>query len=203
MHQLGLKGMPRRVYTYLPETGWASLNLLASLGALVLAAGVVLFIVNVFWARRLGNIAGDNPWGADTLEWSLASPPPDYNFHRIPVVEGGYALWDKSKETPIVVGLSSIKRETLVTSVVDAVPELRYELPGPSIWPLLLALATAETFIVGIFTPWAFAVGAVLTFAVFAGWFFGSPNYENVNAEEPPDRRHPTETPEYLRPEEA
>jgi cytochrome c oxidase subunit 1 len=209
MHQLGLKGMPRRVYTYLPENGWASLNILASLGALILAFGVLVFIVNVFWARRFGTVAGPNPWGADTLEWGLASPPPDYNFFRIPVVQGRYALWDRGMEngetgeTPIIVGLSSTKRETLVTSVVDAVPELRYELPGPSIWPLLLALATAETFIVGIFTPWAFAVGAVLTFAVFVGWFFGSPNYENKDAKEPPDESGPVETADYLRPEEA
>jgi cytochrome c oxidase subunit 1 len=203
MHQLGLKGMPRRVYTYLPESGWASLNLLASLGALVLAIGVAIFIINVFWARRFGAAAGPNPWGADTLEWSVASPPPDYNFRRIPVVEGGYALWDQSNETPVVIGLSSTKRETLVTSVVDATPELRYELPGPSIWPLLLALATAEVFIVGIFTPWAFAVGAVLTFAVFAGWFFGDPNYENVDAKEPPERGASIDAPQNLRPEEA
>jgi cytochrome c oxidase subunit 1 len=172
-------------------------------GALILAVGVLLFIVNFFWARRFGTVAGPNPWGADTLEWGLASPPPDYNFFRIPMIEGRHALWDKSDHTPVVVGLSSTKRETLVTSVVDAVPELRYELPGPSIWPLLLALATAETFIIGIFTPWAFAVGAVLTFAVFAGWFFGTPNYENADANEPPDQPDVIETPEYLRPEEA
>jgi cytochrome c oxidase subunit I+III len=118
-------------------------------------------------------------------------------------VEGGYALWDKSNETPVVIGLSSTKRETLVTSVVDATPELRYELPGPSIWPLLLALATAEVFIVGIFTPWAFAVGAALTFAVFAGWFFGDPNYENVDAKEPPELGASIDAPQNLRPEEA
>jgi cytochrome c oxidase subunit 1 len=218
MHQLGLKGMPRRVYTYLPDSGWGFLNLLASLGALILGIGVAFFIANFFWARRFGVVAGANPWGADTLEWSLASPPPDYNFHRIPVVQGRYALWDQAKEegenreqgenrateeTPVVIGLSSTKRETLVTSVVDAVPELRYELPGPSIWPFLLALATAETFIVGIFTPWAFAIGAVLTFAVFVGWFFGDPNYENADAKEPPDQSDSVDTPEYLRPEEA
>ncbi|HEV7745206.1 MAG TPA: cytochrome c oxidase subunit I [Pyrinomonadaceae bacterium] len=203
MHQLGLNGMPRRVYTYLPETGWANLNLLASVGALILAIGVLFFIVNCFWARRSGVVAGDNPWGADTLEWSLASPPPDYNFFRIPVVEGGYALWDRSQEIPVVIGLSSTKRETLVTSVVDAVPELRYELPGPSLWPVLLSLATAETFIVGIFTAWAFAIGAVLTFAVFIGWFFGDPNYENVDAKEPPEPRDAADALQYLRSEEV
>jgi cytochrome c oxidase subunit 1 len=191
MHQLGLRGMPRRVYTYLPETGWAPLNLLATIGALILGVGVLVFIFNVFWARRHGLVAGPNPWGADTLEWSVSSPPPDYNFFHPPAVNGRYALWEETDQTPRVVGLSSEKRETLVTSVLDAEPELCYEIPGPSIFPVLLALATAETFIIGIFTPWAFPIGAVLTFAVFAGWFFGSPNYENRSVKEPrqPDER--------------
>jgi cytochrome c oxidase subunit 1 len=191
MHQLGLRGMPRRVYTYLPETGWAPLNLLATIGALILGVGVLVFIFNVFWARRHGLVAGPNPWGADTLEWSVSSPPPDYNFFHPPAVNGRYALWEETDQTPMVVGLSSEKRETLVTSVLDAEPELCYEIPGPSIFPALLALATAETFIIGIFTPWAFPIGAVLTLAVFAGWFFGSPNYENRSVKEPrePDER--------------
>ena len=203
MHQLGLKGMPRRVYTYLPETGWGALNLLASAGALILAVGVFIFILNVLWARRLGTIAGANPWGADTLEWSLPSPPPNYNFFNIPVVQGRYALWTQTSKTPVVKGLSSRKRETLVTSVLDALPELRYEIPGPAIWPILLALATAEAFIVGIFTPWAFPIGAVLAFAVFAGWFFGDPNYENHRIKEPREHADTNYPPKHLQPEET
>ncbi len=179
MHQLGLHGMPRRVYTYLPETGWGTLNLVASIGALILAAGVLVFIVNVFWSRRAGAVAGPDPWGGDTLEWSVASPPPEFNFFQLPTVQSRYAMWSMTGTSPIVRGLSTHKRETLVTSVLDAEPELRFEIPGPSPWPFLLALATAETFIVGIFTPWAFPGGAVLTAAVFAAWFFGDPNHEN------------------------
>jgi cytochrome c oxidase subunit 1 len=182
MHQLGLKGMPRRVYTYLPETGWGSLNLLASIGAFILASGVVVFICNVIWARRVGEVAGDNPWSADTLEWSVASPPPNYNFHDLPTVNSRYPLWSRLENSPIVRGLSTVKRETLVTSVLDAQPELRFEIPGPSIWPFLLSIATAIAFIGGIFTPWAFLVGALAAFGVFAGWFFGDPNHENKTA---------------------
>jgi hypothetical protein len=90
-----------------------------------------------------------------------------------------------------------------VTSVLDAEPELRFEIPGPSIWPSLLALATAETFIIGIFTPWAFAVGAVLTFAVFAGWFFGDPNYENKTARDTGEQSPNPLPAKELRPKEA
>jgi cytochrome c oxidase subunit 1 len=203
MHQLGLHGMPRRVYTYLPESGWGTLNLVASIGAFILGLGVLVFIFNVLWARRHGVMAGNNPWEADTLEWSVASPPPNYNFHDLPAVEGRYALWSQTEETPVVRGLSTIKRETLVTSVLDAEPELRFEIPGPSIWPFLLALATAETFIVGIFTPWAFAVGAVLTFAVFVGWFFGDPNYENKTARNTGEQSPEPSSTKELRPTEA
>jgi cytochrome c oxidase subunit I+III len=88
MHQLGLQGMPRRVYTYPLEMGWGSLNLLASLGAGLLALGVLTFIGNVLWSRRHGQIADDNPWQAGTLEWATHSPPAAYNFPRLPTVSG-------------------------------------------------------------------------------------------------------------------
>ncbi|HEU4833806.1 MAG TPA: cytochrome c oxidase subunit I [Pyrinomonadaceae bacterium] len=188
MHQLGLNGMPRRVYTYLPETGWGTLNLIASIGAFVLAAGVLVFIVNAVWALRAGVVAGDNPWGADSLEWSVSSPPPNYNFHNIPVVQGRYPIWQATADAPVVRGLSTVKRETLVTSVLDAQPELRFDIPGPSIWPSLVALATGVTFIVGIFTPWAFLVGAILAGITLTCWFFGDPNYENKTARETGER---------------
>jgi cytochrome c oxidase subunit I+III len=75
LHQLGLAGMPRRVYTYVPEMGWGGLNLLATIGAGVLAVGVALFLLNVWRSRRYGQLAGDNPWGAGTLEWATSSSP--------------------------------------------------------------------------------------------------------------------------------
>src|SRR6185436_16174554 len=84
MHLLGLGGMPRRVYTYLPTSGWTSGNLTASIGAGVLTLGLLLFVTNVTWALTRGAPAGDNPWGADTLEWATSSPPPAYNFAYLP-----------------------------------------------------------------------------------------------------------------------
>ena len=184
MHQLGLNGMPRRVYTYLPETGWGTLNLIASIGAFILASGVLVFVINAIWAMRAGVVAGDNPWGADSLEWSVASPPPHYNFHNIPVVQGRYPIWQRTADAPVVRGLSTTKRETLVTRVLDAQPELRNAIPGPSIWPFMVALATCVSFFAGIFTPWAFLVGAILAGAALASWFFADPNYENKGARE-------------------
>jgi cytochrome c oxidase subunit I+III len=203
MHQLGLNGMPRRVYTYLPETGWGTLNLIASIGAFVLASGVLVFMINAFWARRAGAVAGNNPWAADSLEWSIPSPPPNFNFHNIPVVQGQYPLWQATEDAPVVRGLSTSKREALVTSVMDAEPELRFDIPGPSIWPFVVSLATAVMFIGGIFTPWAFLVGAILAGAALAGWFFGHPNYENRTARETGERSQSVSPPRELQPKEV
>ena len=95
MHIVGLRGMPRRVYTYPSGFGWDWLNLLESIGAAVTAIGVLLFVVNVVWSRRHGRFAGPNPWGAGTLEWSMSSPPPEYNFAVIPTVRGREPLWER------------------------------------------------------------------------------------------------------------
>ncbi|OLE56050.1 MAG: cytochrome c oxidase subunit I [Acidobacteria bacterium 13_1_20CM_3_53_8] len=189
MHWLGLKGMPRRVYTYLPEMGWSYGNLAASIGAGVMALAVLVFLVNVLKSLRVGEVAGDNPWGAETLEWSVSSPPPVYNFFYLPTVNGRNPLWSQMEETPVVVGLSTECREVLVTNILDAEPEHRYELPGPSIWPFLLALAVGETFTVGIFTPWGFPVGAALSTLALFGWFWSKPKSEGVRALEKPKTR--------------
>src|SRR3954468_3604285 len=80
MHILGLQGMPRRVYTYLPEMGWGPLNLLASVGALILIVSFILLLVNSVMSATRGDLAPDNPWDAGTLEWATTSPPPPLQF---------------------------------------------------------------------------------------------------------------------------
>lgn len=85
MHILGLMGMPRRIYDYSPDRGWNTLNLVATIGAFMIAASVLVFLANILVSRSRSE-AGDDPWEADTLEWLTASPPPVYNFAEIPVV---------------------------------------------------------------------------------------------------------------------
>jgi cytochrome c oxidase subunit I+III len=172
MHALGLHGMPRRVYTYPANAGWATDNALASLGAAVMAAGVGLFLVNVARALRVGPPAPDDPWGGESLEWSTPSPPPVYGFAELPVVHGRSAMWAPPAEPHAVVGLSSETREVLITYVVDAEPDHRYEQPGPTLWPLWLAVATGVTFVGAVFTPWAVPVGGGLAFVALIGWFW-------------------------------
>jgi cytochrome c oxidase subunit I+III len=185
MHILGLRGMPRRVYTYQPNLGWGDLNMLASVGGVILTLGVLLFIVNALRSLRSGVRAGDNPWGAATLEWATSSPPPAYNFLRPPTVDSRDTLWTQPPDQPVVVGLRSDVREVLVTRALDAEPDLRSEFPDSSIWPLLAALATTATFIGSIFTPWALPVGLLPVFVTLTGWFW--PKKKRLAEERPPE----------------
>jgi cytochrome c oxidase subunit I len=93
-HILGLIGMPRRVYTYPNLPGWGTLNLISTIGAFILGLSVLAFVWNMIISLRNGQIAGDNPWEAWTLEWATTSPPPVHNFDRVPPVRGRRPLWD-------------------------------------------------------------------------------------------------------------
>src|SRR5918911_400567 len=94
MHFVGLNGMPRRTWRYDAGQGWELENLVETIGATILAVGVAIFVYNLIRSRRAGAIAGSDPWGAPTLEWTIPSPPPDYNFATIPTVRSRYPLWD-------------------------------------------------------------------------------------------------------------
>ena len=173
MHILGLMGMPRRVYTYLPEMGWGNLNMLSSAGAVIIVASVCVFLGNVFVSLRRGVPAGENPWDAPTLEWATSSPPPSYNHLYIPVVHGRDALWDAPDgELAVVTGLRTDRHEGLTTSIMDAEPEHRYEFKGPSILPLLLAIFGGGSIIIAIFTPWGVTVGSIFALIFLTCWFW-------------------------------
>jgi cytochrome c oxidase subunit I+III len=181
MHILGLLGMPRRIYTYLPEMGWGNLNLLVSFGAVIIVASVCVFLANVLLSLRRGVPAGDNPWDASTLEWATTSPPPPYDHLFIPVVEGRDPLWDiRNRELAVVTGLRTDRHEGLLTSIMDAEPEHRYEFKGPTILPLLLAIFGGGSIVIAIFTPWGVTVGAILSLLILVCWFWPtiSPDYD-------------------------
>ena len=147
MHILGFQGMPRRVYTYQPEMHWDALNLLSSAGSAVLALGFLLFLMDALCSGWRGARAADNPWSAPTLEWATASPPPAYNFARIPVVRSAEPLWDQRDELAVASGLSLDRREVVVTSIAEAAPQARETSQGNSIWPLWTAVATSAMLI--------------------------------------------------------
>jgi cytochrome c oxidase subunit I+III len=156
MHLTGFYGMPRRVYTYLAGLGWEDLNLISTIGAFIIALGVLLYLFNVIKSLAGGEPASDNPWGAGTLEWATTSPPDPVNFRVTPAVRHLYPMWSEGavssmdQETLAIqehYGLLPDRRETLGTSILDAVPQQRVVLPAQSIVPLVAALAVGVAFI--------------------------------------------------------
>ena len=173
MHMLGLQGMPRRVYTYPPETGWGALNMIASIGAVFMAAGVLVFLVQrrcpaSALAKRRATTRGTQARSNGrprrrrrTATSCTRRPSPDCE-----------PLWDNPPDQPVVVGLQNDIRDVLVTHVLDATPDHRLEFPEPSIWPFAAAVATTGLFIGSIFTPWAVVYGTVPLFITLTGWFW-------------------------------
>ena len=180
-HVLGFQGMARRGYTYQAHLGWGPNNFISTVGAYVLALGILLFVFNVFWSLWRGRDAGRDPWLAPTLEWSVPSPPPNYTFLEPPVVRSLYPLWDPGESAP---GFESAAdrgvllraqvrqdyRETFGTSVMDGEPESRVNLRDNSYWPPLAALAIGFGFIGSMFSLWFFPLGALLFYLTMIGW---------------------------------
>jgi cytochrome c oxidase subunit 1 len=94
MHVAGMLGMPRRIFSYEPDRAWEIWNQLATIGALIQAPSYLIFVYNLLASLKHGKSAGDDPWGAWTLEWTTTSPPPAYNFETIPKVHSRRPLWD-------------------------------------------------------------------------------------------------------------
>jgi cytochrome c oxidase subunit 1 len=172
MHFAGLLGMPRRVYTYPAGLALELPNLLSTIGAFVVAAAVLLFVINGFVSLYRGAIAPPNPWGAASLEWATSSPPPVYNFAHIPVAESRTPLWDNVAELPVVTGLRVDQKEILLTTVVAAAPDLREPVPAASLWPFIASVAVGILFVSSIFSPWAVVFGAIPAAIAITAWFW-------------------------------
>ncbi len=179
MHYLGFMGMPRRVYTYRPETGWGDLNLLITFAAGLLAVGGVLFLGNMILSARKPPHADENPYDAPSFEWATGSPPPSYNFLRPPVCRGRYPLWI-SNELPVITGVRTNDLEVLVTTVLDAKPDHRYIMPGPSVYPFLLAVTSSVGFVGTIFNMWWGVYAAALSVVPLVLWFWPRPGVTDL-----------------------
>ena len=125
-HFLGLMGMPRRVYTYLPGQDLEMGNLISSIGVIGMALGSILFAINMVVAAKSKKAAGNDPWDARTLEWAIPSPAPEYNFAQTPLVRGLDALW--------------VEKMAGNKGMTPAEPLGSIHMPSPSFLPFLMSL---------------------------------------------------------------
>ena len=155
MHFLGLAGMPRRIYTYDAGLGWERWNLVATIGAYILAVSVLVFLVNFFMTMRKPQTAPANPWGGATLEWATSSPPPEHDFDVIPPVHDRDPLW-------------YMRDHNIAMPAAPAHQHIH--MPPPSYFPLVMALGVAMMAI-GVLSTFAItALGVVVVIYSVWGW---------------------------------
>ncbi len=130
MHFSGLLGMPRRIYTYDANQGWDTFNLLSSIGAFIVGFATLILVYNMLVNRKRGRLAGNNPWGAGTLEWSIPSPPPVYNFAEIPRVTSRYPVWDLTAPELTAAVPHTLRGDEMVTAQVGGVSAGQMSVPA-------------------------------------------------------------------------
>ena len=161
MHYAGMNGMPRRIFTYAEEFGWGNLNLLSTFGYFVLFISILTFMYSLWQSRRSRPVSHD-PWDAPGLEWSIASPPPPYNFAEIPRVEGRDHYWilkDRARE-----------EGNPITGPEAPVDPASIHMPSPSYWPIITAAGVALIG-GGIVSHYGISfLGGVIAFLGVIGW---------------------------------
>jgi cytochrome c oxidase subunit I len=164
MHFVGLNGMPRRTYTYPAELGFETLNQIQTAGSFLLGISFLVFLWNIWKTWRGPRNAPADPWNGATLEWAIPSPPPEWNFDRLPVVDGRDPLWEEKRK----------QGGRLPEPVAGTGAGIH--LPNPSYWPLVTAVGVTAVF-VGIMMspqwgPWGIVVAVALLFFGLYNWLF-------------------------------
>ncbi|UVK38659.1 cytochrome c oxidase subunit I [Mesorhizobium sp. AR10] len=164
MHLSGLRGMPRRVFTYPEGIGWDWLNLVSTIGAFVFASGVLVVAFDVVRPKHRQPRGEQNPWNAGTLEW-LNEPEENWGIRSIPVIESRYPLWDQNDLTRKVnegayylPGAKENRRETLITSVLDAHPLQCQRVAAPTTITIISAALLGGVFVALTFELWILAL---------------------------------------------
>lgn len=190
MHLAGLRGMPRRVYTYPADMGWDWLNLISTMGAVVLGIGMFAVVVDVTLHRRGKPKGMQNPWKAGTLEW-LREPQESWGVRSIPHIESRYPIWDQpSLAAEVRAGKGYLpnapegRRETLVTSVLDAEPEQVLRVGGTSQVTIVSAAALATVFVSLAFKFWIVSALAAVVFLAAVLWWLWNGTGEIPEKEE-------------------
>jgi len=161
MHFVGLNGMPRRVYTYPAGLGFELLNRLETIGAFILAISMLVFVYNLWRSLRNPVPAPADPWNGATLEWSIPSPPQEFNFAEIPTVHSRDPLWETKRARG-----GPLPEPALASGK-------GIHMPNPSFWPLVTAIGVITTltgFLVGF--PYVNLVGAAILLTGTFSWAF-------------------------------
>ncbi|MBV7377997.1 cytochrome c oxidase subunit I [Maritimibacter dapengensis] len=182
MHLTGLIGMPRRVFTYSGDMGWNWLNLISTVGAFILASGILVFAWDLIRPKSRQPLTERNPWNGGTLEWAHDIPDPGWGVRAVPYVTSRYPLWDQPKFIErldegrfYLADAEEGLRETLVTSAVDAEPQHVARVTGPAWCTILAAAFTGGAFIFPTFHMYPPAiVCGVLAIASIIYWLWTS-----------------------------
>ncbi|MCR6502005.1 cytochrome c oxidase subunit I [Shinella sp. CPCC 101442] len=179
MHLAGLRGMPRRVFTYPADIGWDWFNLISTIGAFIFAAGVALVVIDVLRPKHRQPKEEANPWNAGTLEW-ISEPEEKWGVRSIPIIKSRYPIWDQpGLIEDIKAGrfyLPDVKdgaRETLVTSVLDAEPIQCLRVGGTSTLTIIAAFSLGGVFVALTFHWWITTiVCALMTITAIIAWLW-------------------------------
>lgn len=166
MHFLGIQGMPRRQYIYAEDLGWNMWNFVVSMGAYLTAIGGIAFVVNVIYSLKKGEKAPSDPWDARTLEWTIPSPPPEYNFAVEPEVRVLDDYWYKKY------GDDGVRRQLPAEPKVDT---SKIHMPNPSFWPFVLAVGVtlgAAGFFLPAYGLYTSLAGVVVMLVSVYGWVY-------------------------------
>ncbi len=180
MHWSGLMGMPRRIWTYPAELGLEIPNLISSVGAFVFAAGFLVVVFDVLRPSRHLPRAERNVWNAGTLEWLAETEDKGWGVRSIPLVTTRYPLWEQPNFMEDVdmgrfymPDAEEMKRETMVTGVLDATPEQCLRVPGPTFMTFWAAIFLGAVFIFATFHWWLATIAAmVLATAAILVWLW-------------------------------
>jgi cytochrome c oxidase subunit 1 len=171
---LGLLGMPRRVAEYPEGFGYELWNGIATGGAFMIAAGVLVFMINFAISVRRGERSGDDPWDGRTLEWAIPSPPPHYNFAVVPTVRSVDEHWHRKyvedpqgRPVPVPGGAAN---------GLEPVDESSIHMPAPSYFPLIAALGLPLAAIGLMYWYPLVALGGMVGLVGLYGWVFEPPS---------------------------
>ena len=173
MHFTGLDGMPRRIYTYSEGMGWSMWNLVSTAGAALLAVSLLVFLYNIINSWRNGEAAEGDPWDGRTLEWSIPSPPPEYNFAEIPTVYERDDWWSQKRR--------QVRRAVPVGGGSGDDEGHSIHMPQPSYWPIVVSIGLLVGGYGLIYSIPVAAIGGAITMVAVYAWSFEPVNEPDEN----------------------